>query len=237
MPSPNSIYSVLGTNKLLAQLDENALTRLKSHLKLVSVRAKDTLHQAEERIPQIFFPTTAVLSLLTTMEDGTTIESGTVGREGATWNCASFGSPKMPCETVVTVAGNCFKIGVKVIEDEIQRNEGFKEVMQKYSHALIVQSIRSTACNGLHTLPQRSARWLLTTFDRVEGDCFVATHELIATLLGASRPSVSLTLGMFQNAGLVESKRGTLTLLNRQKLEMASCECYCVIREVFEKAA
>jgi len=232
-----TIYSVFGTNKLLAQLDDDALGRLKTLLKPVSVKLKDTIHQTDEPISQIFFPTTAVLCLLTTMEDGSSIESGTIGREGATWNCASFGSPKMPCETRVVVAGNCLKIPLHFIEEEIERNDRFKEVMQKYSHALVVQSIRSTACNGLHPLPQRCARWLLTAFDRIEGSSFLATHTLIASLLGASRPAVSITMKVFENAGVVESTRGELTLLDREKLESASCECYCVIREVFEKAA
>jgi CRP-like cAMP-binding protein len=236
MPS-KTIHSVFGTNKLLAQLDDDALKRLEAHFKPVSVKLEDTLHQSEEPIAQIFFPTTAVLCLLTTMENGSSIESGTVGREGATWNCASFGSPKMPCETMVAVGGNCLKIRVDIVEDEIQRNDHFRAVMQKYAHALVVQSIRSTACNGLHPLPQRCARWLLTTFDRVEEDSFPATHELIAKLLGSSRPSVSMTMGSFQNSGLIESKRGMLKLLDRKRLEAVCCECYCVIREVFDKAA
>jgi CRP-like cAMP-binding protein len=233
MPSAQSIYTVFGTNRLLAQLDDAALHRLEKRFKPLSVKPNDTVHQADEPIAQIFFHSTAVLCLLTTMQDGSSIESGTIGREGATWNCASFGSPKMPCETVVVVAGNCFKTPLSAIEEELEQNDRFKDVMQRYSHALIVQSIRSTACNGLHPLPQRCARWLLTTFDRVEGDSFFATHEMIASLLGASRPAVSLTMRVLQSAGVVESKRGKLTLLNRKKLEQASCECYDVIRNVF----
>lgn len=220
-------------NRLIATMRPEALTRLAERSTRVELRSKDVLYRPDERITHIYFPETAVIAMLTTMEDGASIESATVGREGASWISASLHSPSMPCQTMVAVAGAAFRVPSAVVEREIQENGEFHDVLSSYAHALLIQTLRSTACNGLHSIEQRAARWMLTTLDRTDDQHFEITHEFFGMLLGVRRASVSNMVEELVGRDILEVSRGKISVYNRAKLEKAACECYGIIRQAY----
>jgi CRP-like cAMP-binding protein len=221
-------------NKLLTALAPEAFGRLRPALEHATLNRKDVLFEPGERIRHVFFPQTAVLVMLTLMENGDSIESGTVGREGAMWISAIFGAPTMPCQTMVAIDGDALKIDVEDLEREVNRDRQFRDLLSHYSHALLIHSMRSTACNGLHSVAQRCARWLLTTLDRVDpADRFSITQEFLADLLGASRPTVTDIVNDFARDGSIHLDRGVITIADRRRLERTTCECYEIIKAQF----
>jgi CRP-like cAMP-binding protein len=166
---------------------------------------------------------------------GRTIESGTVGHEGASWISASVSAPSMPCETVVAIAGRAHKLSIESLDEELRRNPEFQEILTQYSHALLVASMRTTGCAGLHDVPQRCARWMLHTLDRVSRDRFSVTHEFLASLMGTTRPTISLVIQAFEKAGIVSVSRSEVTVTDRERLLGVSCECYAIIRSHYEE--
>jgi CRP-like cAMP-binding protein len=222
-------------NRLLRVLKPAAYERLAPKLKPVSLRAKQVLYKANQPINEVYFPETAVISQLTVMSNGDTLETATVGLEGASWISAHIGAPSMPCETVVVIAGQAQTLSIHDLSRELEENEHFADVLTKYSHALLIHSMRLTGCTGLHSLEQRCARWMLTTLDRVTQDRFSVTHEFLATLLGCSRPSVSLVIAEFQKQGMLQVEPGRIIVVDRDKLLTASCECYQIIKETYEQ--
>jgi CRP-like cAMP-binding protein len=222
-------------NELLATLEPKAFARLSKKLTRTALEVKQVLYKPGERIREVYFPDDAVIVLLALDARGRTIESGTVGREGASWISASVSAPSMPCETVVAIEGHAHRLAVKDLDDELQKNPGFQHVLTQYSHALLVASMRTTGCTGLHDLPQRCARWMLHTLDRVSGDRFSVTHDFLASLMGSSRPTISLIMQTFERAGIVSVHRRSITVIDRARLEAVSCECYKIIRKHYEE--
>ena len=217
-------------NRLLGGLTRPAWGRLAPKLSPTALHAKQLLYRPDQPITQVYFPETTVICLMAMMPNGDTIETATVGREGASWISASVGAPSMPCETIVVVAGDALALPIEDLDIEMQENAPFRDLLTQYSHALLIHSMRMTVCTGLHSLHQRCARWMLTTLDRVVRDRFAVTHQLLAMLIGASRPSVSSVIGDFQKQGLVRGERGRLIVDNRRGLRAVSCGCYGVIK-------
>ena len=174
-----------------------------------------------------------MLCLLTLMSNGDSIEAATVGREGASWISASVGARSMPCETIAVHEGTALKLAVGTSTGNSKRT-GLRDVLTEYPHALLIASMRTSACNGLHGLQERCARWILTTIDRVDSDQFFITKEVLAQLLGTSRPMVSVTVAVFEKAGISTCKAAG-SLLPIETLKDASCECYDVIRRHYLK--
>lgn len=220
-------------NRLLQALSPEALRRLSADSVRVNLRSKQILYLPDERVTHIYFPETCVLAMVTMMESGASIESATVGREGASWISASFHSPSMPCQTAVAVGGVAFKVPSDLVEHEIRENGDFHNVLSAYSHALLIQTLRSTACNGLHSIEQRAARWMLTTLDRTVTDEFEITHEFFGMLLGVRRASISTMVEDLVARKIIEVARGKICVDNRRKLEGLSCECYGIIRQAY----
>lgn len=220
-------------NALLATMRADALERLSEKTFKVELESKQVIYRPEEAITHIYFPDSAVIAMLTMMEDGATIESATVGSEGASWISASLHSPSMPCQTTVAIGGTAFRVPSALVEQEIRRNGTFHNVLSAYSHALLIQTLRSTACNGLHSIEQRASRWMLTTLDRARTDAFEITHEFFGMLLGVRRASVSTLVEKMVKKGALEVSRGKIIVNNRTQLEKTSCECYLVIRQAY----
>lgn len=218
-------------NRLLKVLKPAAYERLASKLKPVTLRAREVLYKANQPIDRVYFPETAVISQLAVMSNGDTLETATVGVEGASWISAHIGAPSMPCETVVAIGGEAQTLPIDDLSREMEENDHFADVLTKYSHALLVHSLRMTGCTGLHTLDQRCARWMLTTLDRVPADRFSVTHEFLAMLLGCSRPSASLIIEDLQHRGILQVERGRIIVIDRDALLDVSCECYAVIKD------
>jgi CRP-like cAMP-binding protein len=222
-------------NKLLRLLVPAAYQRVARHLAPATLNARAVLYTPNQPIHTIYFPNTAVICQMTVMSNGDTLETGTVGLEGASWISASIGAPSMPCETIVAIGGDVLALDIGDLDREMRENEPFRDVLTQYSHALLIHSMRLTGCTGLHSLEQRCARWILTTLDRVTADRFSITHEFLAMLLGASRPSVSLVIEDFQRRGMLREKRGRVLMGDRQKLQAVSCDCYEVIKASYEQ--
>jgi CRP-like cAMP-binding protein len=222
-------------NKLLGHLDVSARKRLASKMLLVDLPAEEILYHANDKITDIYFPTTSVLCMLTIMEDGSSIEAATVGHEGASWISASLGSPTMPCQTMVAVPGQAYKISARYVEDEIRQNSKFHNLVSEYAHALLISSLRTGACNSLHTLSTRAARWMLLTLDRTTTQEFAIKHDFMSTLMGCSRASLTTTLGDLEKCGGIHTRRGRIELGDRACLEASTCECYQIIRRTFEE--
>jgi CRP-like cAMP-binding protein len=182
----------------------------------------------------VHFPEDAVICQMTVMSNGDTLETSTVGLEGASWISASIGAPSMPCETIVAIGGDAHALSIDDLDREMQENHHFRDILTQYSHALLIHSMRMTGCTGLHSLEQRCARWILTTLDRVSQERFSITQEFLAMLLGVSRPSVSSLIAEFQKRGILTSQRGELTIRDRDALRLVSCDCYDVIRHHYE---
>jgi CRP-like cAMP-binding protein len=221
-------------NRLLTSLTDPAFERLARHLTRVTLQPKQVVYRPNQPIDHVLFPDNCVICLMTLMENGDSIEAGTVGREGASWISASVGAPSMPCETIVAIEGTALRLGVDDLDREMKENPHFRDVLTAYSHALLIASMRTSACNGLHELPQRCARWILTTLDRIDAERFSVTQDFMAQLLGTSRPTVSLMLATLERAGMVTTTRGTVTVVDRAKLRDATCECYRIIKKTYD---
>lgn len=222
-------------NRLLCSLDEGGRTRFSRHMRRVELKSKEVLYHPDERISDIYFPESCVIAMLTVMRNGATIESATVGREGASWISASFKSPTMPCQTIIAIPGHAYLVPTQVVEHEIRENGAFHDVLSHYSHTLLIQTLRCVACNGLHSMEQRCSRWMLMTLDRTDISRFVITHDFLASLLGVQRTGISLLVERLAAYGVIESGRGEIRVADRDQLEGLSCECYGMMKEQLTK--
>ncbi|HWW82408.1 MAG TPA: Crp/Fnr family transcriptional regulator, partial [Vicinamibacterales bacterium] len=200
----------------------------------VKLRPKEVVYKPNEPIDHVLFPENTVLCLLALMSNGDTIEAATVGREGASWISASVGAPSMPCETIVVIEGTALRLPIADLDRELKENGHFRDVLTEYSHALLIASMRTAACNGLHGLQERCARWMLMTLDRVDSDRFSVTKEFLAQLLGTNRPLVSVMVSTLEKAGILSVKGRWVTVADRSRLEEAACECYEIIRKHYQ---
>jgi CRP-like cAMP-binding protein len=222
-------------NKLLGLLEPAAYARIAPKLRPTALHAKDILYRPKQPIHTVYFPETAVICQMTVMANGDTLETATVGMEGASWISASIGAPSMPCETVVAIGGEAHALDIQDLDREMRENAHFRDVLTQYSHALLIHCMRMTGCTGLHTLEQRCARWILETLDRVRADRFSITHEFLAMLLGVSRSAVSVAIEDFVRRGLLRVERGRILIGERDGILKASCDCYAVIKENYEQ--
>src|ERR1700674_3714543 len=224
-------------NQLLNSLKPDAFERVAKKLRRVKLRPKDVVYKPNEPIEHILFPENAVVCLMTVMSNGDTIEAATVGREGATWISASVGAPSMPCETIAVIEGTALRLPIADLDRELKDNNHFRHVLTEYSHALLIASMRTSACNGLHGLQERCARWMLMTLDRVDADRFAVTKEFLAQLLGTNRPTVSVLVSALERAGILNVEGRWVTVADRDRLKESACECYDVIRQSYQKVS
>ena len=218
-------------NRLLRLLEPEAFQRLAPKLKPTVLHGKQVLYIPNAPIHTVYFPENSVICQMTVMANGDTLETATVGLEGASWISASIGAPSMPCETVVAIGGDAHALDIKDLDHEMRENQPFRDILTQYSHALLIHSMRMTGCTGLHTLEQRCARWIVETLDRVSADRFSITHEFLAMLLGATRSSVSVIVEDFVRRGMLGVERGRVLVGDREKLLTVSCDCYAVIKQ------
>lgn len=222
-------------NQLLCALQPSDFAQIAQKLTRVKLRPKQIVYKPNAPLDYIYFPEDTVLCLLTLMSNGDSIEAATVGREGASWISSSVGARSMPCETMAVHEGTALKLAVADLDRELKENRPFRDVLTEYSHALLIATMRTSACNGLHRLQERCARWMLTTIDRVDGDQFFVTKEFLAQLLGTSRPMVSVIVAVFEKAGILNVEGRRITVADRKQLKEACCECYDVIRRHYLK--
>jgi CRP-like cAMP-binding protein len=214
-------------NHLLAALPPDVFDRIAPTLDVVPLKLRQFLHKAGEPIRDVYFPGGGFISLVTVLNDGGMIEVATVGREGVLGVSAVLNDDPSPSAALVQAETNtCYRMPADVFREEIARGDAFHELMARYAQALVGFIMQATACNAAHSVEQRLARWLLMAHDRVGKNEFPLTQEFVAVMLGVSRPTVTVVAGTLQKAGSITYHRGHLTIVDREKLEAASCECY-----------
>jgi CRP-like cAMP-binding protein len=227
LPSSNRPPPAGNPNRLLAALPAADYARILPSLSLVPLKLKDTLHKPGEPIRDVYFPGGGFCSMLTVLEDGNMVEIATVGREGVVGVSAILdGAPVTSTAMVQGETDTCYRMTVDAFRREVERRGAFYELMAHFAQALFGFVAQSTACNAIHSVEQRLARWLLMAQDRMGSAEFPLTQEFVAMMLGASRPTVTVVAGTLQRAGLIKYRHGHVTIVDREQLEAASCECY-----------
>jgi CRP-like cAMP-binding protein len=222
-------------NRLLDKIPDDELAPALPFFDLVKSNIRDVVTQQGEPIKYIYFPCNCAHSCVIYMEGGSGVEVGTIGNEGFTCVEALFNA-EIALETVVCqIEGSSLRIGIKDFKNLVGKQAYLTRLLHCSGQAYLSQVSQSVACNRLHSIDMRFARWMLITHDRVQGDEFSLTQEFLAAMLGVHRPSVSTVAGIFQQAGMIKYSRGRMKILDREKLEEASCECYQVVRSHFER--
>jgi CRP-like cAMP-binding protein len=221
-------------NRILRALSDKQWAQVAPDLKSVCLHAKQVLAAPEEPTRYVYFPRDAVLSLLVPMQDGTAIEGAILGNEGVIGLQVLLGEGAAMEEIVVQVPGEAARMRVNDFRIALAGCCELQMLLHRYSLALMTQLARTSACNGLHSVEKRAARWLLMCRDRTGRDTFPLTHECLALLLGVRRASVSVAAEALQNAGVIGYQRGTITVLDVERLEAASCEDYLLCRAGYD---
>lgn len=222
-------------NLLLARLSEDEYQALAPGLHPVHTRQKDVLGEREKPLRYVYFPCTSVLSVLAYMSNGTAVEVGTIGNEGFLGIEVLVGGDLSTETTVCQVEGDNLRMSVGDFKEAVVGDTPLRRIAQRYLMAYLSLVSQSVACNRLHTIEERFARWVLMTHDRVKGGQFDLTQEFLADMLGVHRPSVSLVASTFQQAGLIKYSRGHMSILNRRGLEDTACECYEIVSKQFDR--
>ena len=220
-------------NRLLAALPDAEYQRLIPHLECVPLSFKQVLHEVGEPIEYVYFPHRGIVSLLSTMADGSMVEVGLVGNDGITGIPATLGDNIATTIAIVQVPGSGMRMKASVLKTEFGRGGSLQSLLLRYIQALYAFVSQNAACNRLHHLDGRLARWLLLVCDRVESNQLPLTQEFIAQMLGVRRAGVTEAANMLQQAGLIRYTRGKITILKREELEATACECYEIINDEF----
>jgi len=217
-------------NRLLLALPARNLKRLLPELEQIRCQRAQVLMDADSALDHVFFPDSGVVSVVAVYADGSVIEMATIGREGCSGVQAILGAKRSSVQLLVQIPGSAAKMSRVAFMQAMQSMPSFRSVMNAYVQAFLEQVMVSVACNGAHSLKQRLARWLLMMRDRGDDDTLLITQDLLAEMLGVQRPSISNAAQELERAGLIERGRRQVTILNRQGLTKASCECYQLVR-------
>jgi CRP-like cAMP-binding protein len=229
--SPHSPHQ----NHLLDALPAADYERLTAHAELVPLKLGDVLYEPGTKLRHVYFPTTAIVSLLYVMEDGASAEIAIVGNEGILGISLFMGGETTPSRAVVQSAGHAYRLRAQLLKDEFGRFGPMMHLLLRYTQALITQMSQTAVCNRHHSIDQQLCRWLLLSLDRLSSNELSMTQELIANMLGVRREGVTESAGKLQDAGLIRYRRGKITVLDRPGLEDRCCECYQVVKAEFDR--
>ena len=232
---PTSQSTLPEGNQLLSRLSPEAKGRLFPLLKRVDLQLGDVIHEAGEAPDYVYFPTDAIISLLYVMSDGASGEIAVVGFEGLAGIMVFMGGESTPSRAIVQSAGTAFRLPAGALRREFHDCSDMRMLMLRYTQALITQMAQPAVCNRHHTIEQQLCRWLLLSLDRLPTNELSMTQELIANMLGVRREGVTEAAGRLQKKGVIEYSRGHITVLDRNKLEALSCECYAAVRRETER--
>jgi CRP-like cAMP-binding protein len=222
-------------NRLLAALPEAEFVRIAPHLQLVPMLLGDSLYEPGGQLQHVFFPTTAIVSLLYVMESGASAEIAGVGNEGMLGIALFMGGDTTPSSAVVQTGGQGYRLPGRVLKEEFSRGGQMQQLLLRYTQALLTQMCQTSACNRHHSIAQQLCRWLLLTLDRLPSNELIMTQELVANALGVRREGVTEAAGNLQTAGCIRYRRGHIAVLDRSGLEARSCECYQVVKTEFAR--
>jgi len=232
--------TVRSGNRILDALPDDASKRLEGALSPVNLRLATVLWEPGQRVEAVYFPVEGVISLVTPLEGGGSVEVATIGNEGIVGVPTVLGGGLATLRAVAQVSGWSLRMELPAFHHELRRGGAFNSLVQNYVPALFSQIAQAAGCNRLHSNEERLSRWLLMSHDRVGADRFEITQEFLAQMLGSRRATVTVSAGILQKAGLISYHRGHMVIVDRERLEAASCECYGVIKreldEVIERA-
>lgn len=227
----SSAFTDPSKNRLLAALPPDQFERLAPTFQQISFSLGDVVYEFGGHLDYVYFPTTAIISLLYTMENGASAEMGLTGNDGVVGIALFMGGETMPNRAVVQSAGDAVRMKAKTLQAEFALGGQFQRLLLRYTQALITQISQTAVCNRLHSVEQQLCRWLLLSHDRLNTDELVMTQELIADMLGVRREGVTVAAGHLQDIGAISYVRGRIQILDRQKLEDTACECYRVVKD------
>ncbi|MBD2559842.1 MULTISPECIES: Crp/Fnr family transcriptional regulator [Nostoc] len=223
-------------NLLLTALPREVYKRIENKMEQVDLSSGKILNRPGETIEEVYFPLTCLISVTITMMDGNTVEAGVVGsREMVGINAFMGGRETTQTQYIVQVPGNAVRMKAHLLLYEFDTNKPLRDVMLKYTQAYIAQISQNVACNRLHTLEKRMARWLLESSDRLYTDELFLSHEFLSHMLGVRRSGITETVQYLEKKGLIQCGRKKIQTIDRQGLEEASCECYGVIKEEYDR--
>jgi CRP-like cAMP-binding protein len=222
-------------NQLIDALPLVDYQRWQNSLEQVELPLGQVLYEAGGVLKHVYFPTTAIVSLLYVMANGASAEIAVVGKEGLVGISIFMGGESTPSRAIVQSAGRGFRIAASTIKEEFGRSGPVLHLFLRYTQALITQMAQTAVCNRHHSLDQQLCRWLLLSLDRLNSDELVMTQELIANMLGVRREGVTEAALKLQKAGLIRYMRGRITVLDRPELEKRSCECYAVVKKEYDR--
>jgi CRP-like cAMP-binding protein len=225
--------TALKKNAILTGLEPGQVTELLTHARLVELDLRAPIYSAEEAIREAIFPLDCVLSVVTQMKDGGSIEVGTIGREGVSAIPLLLGATTSANECYCQVPGHAVAISAARFRQISAGNDRFRRLLDRFLQAYVNMLGQLAACNGMHNIYERTARWLLMTRDRVDSDEIKLTHEFLSMMLGSRRSGVTIAAATLQQAGFIRYAHGRIVIVNREGLEDAACECYQVARAQF----
>ncbi len=228
LPSPHQ-------NHLLDALPTSDFARIADHLELVPLALGDVLYESGVKLRHVYFPTTSIISLLYVLEDGASAEIAIVGNEGLLGISLFMGGETTPSRAVVQSSGSAFRLKARLLTNEFERFGPTMHLLLRYTQALITQMAQTAVCNRHHSVDQQLCRWLLLSLDRLSTNELSMTQELIANMLGVRREGVTEAASKLQKAGLIEYRRGKITVIDRPGVEARSCECYRVVKTEFDR--
>ena len=217
-------------NRILLAMTDAEFLVIRRHLKYVALPSHRRLHEPHRTFRFVYFPNEGLISLVVVMANGKTVEAGIVGREGLSGLPAVLGLSRGSLREVMQIGGNGFRIKTGALNKTLNSMPGLQRIMERYAMVLGLHVAQTAACNRLHAVTRRLARWLLMAHDRVDSGTVRITHDFLATMLGTDRPSVSQAAGTLQKMSIIQYRRGTVKILNRNELEKQACECYGIIQ-------
>ena len=222
-------------NRILACLPEAERERLSPHLDLVPMTLGQVVYETGVILEYAYFPIDCIVSLLYVMRDGDSAETAMVGNEGIVGVSLFMGGEATTGRAVVQSDGHAFRLKAAVLMEEFNRSGALMHLLLRYTQALLTQTTQTAACNKHHSIPQQLSRWLLLGLDRLPDNKLMMTQGLIANMLGVRREGVTDAAGTLQSAGLISYDQGTMTVLDRPRLEQEACECYSVVKKEFDR--
>lgn len=222
-------------NQILESLSGVEIARIRPHLSPVTLVTGQILQDPEQNVTYGYFLETGMASMVVEMAKGNSVEAAVIGKEGMVNICILLGTSSMPTRTFMQIPGGGYKIKADILKKEFDKGGTLQKHINSYIQAHLVQTSQTAACNRLHDIAERLARWLLMCHDRLDSDKFPITHEFLGHMLGSPRSTVTLAAGILQKEGLVVYSRGKMKICNRQGLEKFACECYCIIHDEYER--
>jgi CRP-like cAMP-binding protein len=222
-------------NRILSELPTEEYERLSPHLEPVTLAVGDVLYYPQVPVTHVYFPNRGSISIISTFADGGSVEVGVVGNEGIFGVNVVLGSMSVPLEALAQVPGDGLRIPADVLKQEFKTGGLLHDLLLRYTQAFIIQIAQTAACNRSHPIGGRLARWLLMSHDRAMSDELHLTQEFIGIMLGTRRAGITEAAGKLQNEGMIKYSRGQITIVNREKLEAASCECYNIVKNEFDR--